>query len=214
MADELVIRCSCGEFQGRVRRGEDEQGVRVVCYCDDCQSFAHFLRRGRDILDKRGGTDIFQISPAGVEFTSGVQNLACIRLRPNGILRWYAACCRTPIGNTLATRQVPFAGLVTICINPDGHTLDESLGPVSARIHGRFARGGREDLYAHDRAPLAQIFSTFGSILRRRIRGDHKLSPFFDPKTGAPAVAPRILSKDEHEEVKRIRDTADLSGHA
>ena len=210
MTNELVIRCSCGGMQGRAGRVDGDNGTRIVCYCDDCQSFAHFLGRGSEILNKRGGTDIFQMSPAGVEFTAGTEHLACMRLRPKGLLRWYAACCMTPIGNTVATRHVPFVGLITTCINPDRRALDGPLGPVSVRVHGRFAKGGRDDLYAHDRVPLALIFSTFGRILRRRIRGDHKRSPFFDPKTGEPAVAPKTLSKSEHEDIKRLRDAGDL----
>ena len=33
---------------------------RVVCYCDDCQAFLHYLKRA-DLLDAHGGTDIVQV---------------------------------------------------------------------------------------------------------------------------------------------------------
>lgn len=211
MTDEIIIRCSCGGLQGRVRQVPGDRGNRLVCHCDDCQSFAHFLGKGGEILNRHGGTDIFQLSPEGLEFTTGTYRLACVRLRPKGLMRWYADCCQTPIGNTLATPHVPFVGLAAACIDTEQRTLDEALGPVSARVHGRFAKGAREDLYAHDRAPAALILAFMWKAMRRRIRGAHRLSPFFDPKTGVPVSTPKVLSKSEHEDVRRIRDSADLS---
>src|SRR5262245_25612243 len=100
MPDDLAIRCDCGAVRGVARGVSGERGNRVVCYCDDCQSFAHVLERSEDTLDAHGGTEIFQMSPAQLEFTAGADRLACLRLTPKGLLRWYASCCRTPIGNT------------------------------------------------------------------------------------------------------------------
>ncbi len=34
-----------------------------------------------------------------------------MRLTPMGLLRWYAGCCNTPIGNMVSAR-VPFIGIV------------------------------------------------------------------------------------------------------
>ena len=55
-------------------------GNHAVCYCDDCQAFAHFLGRAADILDPHGGTEIFQMSPARIALTAGTERLACMRL--------------------------------------------------------------------------------------------------------------------------------------
>src|SRR5688572_12534539 len=105
MAADLPVRCSCGTLRAVVRGASGGRGNHVVCYCDDCQSFAHFLERADDTLDAHGGTEIYQMSPARLEIIDGADRLACVRLAPKGLLRWYAACCRTPIGNTLASRQ-------------------------------------------------------------------------------------------------------------
>ena len=91
------IRCKCGKLKGKFKQTTDIN--KCVCYCADCQAFAHFLNRN-EILDKLGGTNILQTIPKNVTFTEGTENLACMRLTPNGLLRWYAACCNTPIGNT------------------------------------------------------------------------------------------------------------------
>ncbi|MEE8557012.1 MAG: DUF6151 family protein, partial [Myxococcota bacterium] len=177
----------------------------LVCYCDDCQSFAHFLGGAERILDANGGTDIFQMSPARLEFSEGVEQLACIRLTPGGMLRWHARCCNTPIGNTMAARGIPFVGLIHSCVD---HAADRNaaLGPIRARINGRFAKGDRAQLEAHDRAPLSLIFHFVPMILRARLRGDHNRSPFFDTKTGKLRVEPRVLTAEELREVERTRD--------
>ena len=92
------LQCKCGKVKGYVTHAERVD--RVVCYCKDCQAFAHFLGEN-GILDERGGTDIIQALPRDVNFTKGVDALACIRLTPKGLLRWYTSCCNTPVGNIL-----------------------------------------------------------------------------------------------------------------
>jgi hypothetical protein len=205
---DVSVRCGCGALRGVARAVSGERGNRVVCYCDDCQSFAHFLGRADEILDAHGGTDIFQMSPARLEIMQGVEHLACMRLAPGGLVRWFTDCCSTPIGNTLATNQVPFVGLIHSCLDPaaDGHSLDEVLGPVRARVNARFAKGDRAALEAHDRAPASMLLR-FGSILlRARLRGDHKRSPFFDAQSGEPSAPPRVLRQEELRGVEAARD--------
>ena len=104
-----------------------------------------------------------------------------MRLTPGGLVRWYADCCRTPIGNTLATRQVPFVGLIHACMESEvnGRSRDQALGPVRARVNARFAKGDRSELDAHDRSPPGPILRFMRILLLARLRGDQKRSPFF-----------------------------------
>ena len=185
-------------------------GHRVICYCDDCQSFAHLMERTGDTLDAHGGTDIFQTSPACLEFTAGADRLACVRLRPGGLVRWYAACCDTPIGNTLDASGIPFVGLIHRCMDhtAGGCSRDEALGPVRARVQGRFARGDRSNLDAYDAFSLLASLRPLGIVLAARLHGDHKRSPFFDAATGERTVSPRILSAEELARVEAARDAA------
>jgi hypothetical protein len=37
-----------------------------------------------------------------------------------GLLRWYAACCKTPIGNTLPNFRASFVGLIHSCLQNAG----------------------------------------------------------------------------------------------
>lgn len=203
MPTDLAIQCSCGALRGGARGLCGRVGHRVVCYCDDCQCFAHFLGRASDVLDAHGGTDIFQVTPARVALSEGRAQLACMRLTPKGLLRWYAGCCRTPIGSTLATRQVPFVGLVHACLRlGGGGSLDAALGPVRARVFGRFAKGDPAGLGASQGAPLPLLLRPLRLFVAARLRGDHRRSPFFDPESGEPRVAPHVLGADE---LRRVR---------
>jgi len=142
------------------------------------------------VLDAHGGTDIFQSSPAQLEITAGRERLACLRLTRNGVLRWYAACCNTPIGNTLPTPKIPFVGLIHAFIQPGDRPLDEILGRVRAGVNGKSATGDRTDVDAHDTAPLSVKSRVYWKLLVWRLRGDHKRSPFFD-RHGMPIAEPR-----------------------
>jgi hypothetical protein len=181
-----------------------------VCYCDDCQSFAHFLGRANQILDEHGGTEIFQTSPARLRFTQGADRLGCMRLTSKGMFRWYADCCKTPIGNTLPTHQLPFVGLIHSCIerSSPGASLDPILGPIRGRVQGRYAKGDMTGLSVGDRPPVSMILGLVGALLMARLRGDHKKSPFFDRQNGEPIATPHILTERELRDVEAARDAS------
>jgi Family of unknown function (DUF6151) len=198
MAVDLLIHCSCGALRGAVRDASPRTGNRVVCYCDDCQAFAHFLRRADDILDQHGGTDIYQTSQGGVTFNAGANHLACVRLTSRGLHRWYAACCNTPIGNTLSSSTIPFVGLILRCLVPPGDdpSMDLTLGPARARAFRKFAQGSVSALAAGESMP--RLMLRFGRlVIQWRLRGDQRRSPFFDARTGTPIVKPRVLTAAE-----------------
>jgi len=173
-----------------VRAPSPRTGNRLVCYCDDCQAFARDLGR-EDILDEHGGSDIFQTSSGCVEILAGGEALACVK-QTSRLLRWYARCCNTPIGNTLPWAQVPFVGLIHCCLDFESADLskDAVLGPVRGVGFARYATGDPATLAADDRSPLRPLLRLLPIVARARLRGDHKRSPFFDPETGEPVVPP------------------------
>lgn len=205
MTETLSIRCTCGQFEGMASDIAPDAGNHVVCYCDDCQYFQHYLGQAETVLDANGGTDIFQTSPARVSITKGAEQLACLRLRPKGIVRWYARCCNTAVGNTLATPALPFVGIVTACLDRsrEPRLVDEALGPLTGGVFGKFAIGDRDRLEAHDKAPLSMIFGFLANVARWRIAGAHRQSPFFDAQTGALIREPKILTAQELDDVIR-----------
>lgn len=204
MPRDLPIRCSCGTLQGVAHEVAPDAGNHAVCYCDDCQAFAHFLGRAADILDPHGGTEIFQMSPAQIALIAGTERLACMRLSPRGLCRWYASCCNTPIGNTLATGGIPFVGLIHRCIERPGDdpTLEKSLGPVR-RVFTKFSTGDVAAMPAGS-SVLRSLLRFAGFALRWKLRGDHRHSLFFDSRTLTPTVTPRVISLEEREQLRRV----------
>ncbi len=190
---DLQLQCRCGAVRAIARGVAPQTGNHCFCYCSDCQAFAKALDRV-DVLDRNGGTDIFQMSQARFEFTHGVDRVACLRLTPKGLVRWYASCCNTPIGNTMATRGIPFVGVVRAFVRePAG----DALGPVRARGFRESATGDVAAIPPDNQSLWSMLLRALRLMISWRLRGDHKRSAFFDAASGAPLKAPRILTEVE-----------------
>jgi hypothetical protein len=185
------LQCQCGEVKGYVIPSKAQ---RVVCYCKDCQAFARYLKREKEILDVNGGSDIVQTLPMNVVFTEGTRKLACMRLSDKGLLRWYADCCKTPIGNTAADSKFSFIGLIHNCLETAGKSVDASFGPIKARIHTQSATGNPKP---RTEGALAAIFNIVGRLIGARISGNYKRTPFFDINRATPIVTPVVLTHAE-----------------
>ena len=131
MESYAKLRCRCGEVTGQVSDASPSNLNRVVCYCSDCQAFAHYLGRA-DLLDAQGGSDIVQAAPARVTFRGDSDRIVALRLSEKGPYRFYTDCCKTPIGN-LAGPAIPFIGIVAQAFEGDaaGHP---AARPVGANI--------------------------------------------------------------------------------
>ena len=193
---DLALRCRCGVVRGTIRGLAPDQGSRVVCYCDDCRAFARFLERP-DLLDAHGGSDIFQIAPNQVALTAGVEQLGCVRLKPDGMFRWYARCCHTPLGNTVSGR-LPFVGLsptiLAEALAAQGLTADGVLGPAVG-VQGRFAQPAGAP-GASTRAPLGLVVRVVKNLTVWWLRGAAQPSPYFETD-GRPKTVPRVLAPQE-----------------
>jgi hypothetical protein len=190
-------------MQGKASDVGPRRGVRLLCYCRDCQTFARFLERP-ELLDRHGGTEVFQMTPARVSFHVGHDRLACMRLSPKGLMRWYASCCNTPLANTMSNPKLAFVGLISACWDPqlDAAGRDGLLGPLRARVNGpghAAADGSTADI---DRLPLWTITRAIGVLLGGKLRGEHQPTPFFELDTGAPKVTPRVLDPAEREALR------------
>jgi hypothetical protein len=205
---DLPIRCSCGAVEGVLRAVSQRRANRGRCYCDDCQSFAHFLGRADEILDAHGGTVVLQISPKRFEIHQGREQVACMQLRPKGLLRWYTKCCGTPLGNTSRMRWVPFVGVIENCLRAAtyGRQIEEVAGPVRAEVFQQYARGDRSELPRGGGGPLTMVLRMTRIVGAALIRREHRQSPFFNQSTGAPSVTPHVLAAEQLREVEAVRD--------
>ncbi|MDU8913349.1 DUF6151 family protein [Aestuariicoccus sp. MJ-SS9] len=181
MSRPTDLSCRCGKTQWRI--AARARGTKIKCFCADCQTFARHLR-AEDWLDDAGGTTIFHTVPHNLTFTGGLENLEVLRLSPKGALRWYAACCGTPIGNTLATPAVPFLGAILPADSPD-------LGKIRAEVQTTHARKPVKE-HGFARTGLGIVLRALGA----RLAGKHRETPLFDAK-GAPVRAPFVLTRQE-----------------
>lgn len=192
------LSCRCGTLQGYVELQKPVN--RGVCYCRDCQAFAHFLGKANEVLDRHGGTDVVQTLPAYVHIEQGKEALACMRLSEKGLLRWYASCCKTPIGNTLATYKLPFVGLVHACLDSPERTLDESFGPIRMHVNTDSAKG---DPKPKPTGMAGAVVRLLGLAARSRISGSYRKTPFFNVPEGTPVSSPTVLTQAERSHLKR-----------
>ena len=139
---EVAFTCECGSLEGIAHGVSPRTGNHCVCYCVDCQCFARYLDRADEVLDDNGGTAIFQLSAGKVEITKGQEHLACMRLSPNGLMRWYARCCNSPVANTLESTALPFAGMIMTLFGAGrAHVEAEPFGKIRARVQTEEAIG-------------------------------------------------------------------------
>ena len=186
------LSCKCGTVKGFVKTSNSLS--RGVCYCKDCQMAALFLGKSAEVLDEHGGTDVVPTMPRNLRFTQGIDSLACMRLTENGLMRWYAKCCNTPICNTSPNFKMAFVGLVHNCLENGGASLDQSFGPVRMRVNTKGALGG---VKIKQQGTVGTIVSFTRMLLRERFNGGYKLTPFYNVNSGASIVVPYVLSKQE-----------------
>ncbi len=198
MAQDLELSCRCGEVKAVARRLSPGRGTRAVCYCRSCRAFAHFLECAEASLDGHGGVDLFLTSPAAIEFTHGVNNLACVRLTEKGPVRWYANCCKTPIGSTALQSNMPFFGMLPRLLlgSDDQARVDALLGPPRTAFFADHAIArNKRDLVNRGRMSALAIAALGRRLVVAKLRGDHKRSPFVDPATGALRAEPVLLTE-------------------
>ncbi len=195
MALDIPLRCACGKLRGVVLNVSPASGTRTVCYCKDCQAFARFLGRD-DVMDRWGGTDVFQINQGRVRIYEDDRALACMRLSDKGMHRWYCAACKTPVGNTFGP-NLPVVGLVLAFVDPSarGVSIDAALGPATI-VQTKAARGA--DAPRERKRQLAALIARAArNMAKWKLTGTGKPSPFFDDRSGAPRATPRVLTSSE-----------------
>jgi hypothetical protein len=196
MVQDAELRCRCGQVHGRVSNASPGTVNRVVCYCDDCQAFAHHLDRA-DLLDAHGGSDIIQVAPSSLTFDRGADRIVCLRLSPKGLFRFYASCCNTPLGNTVRP-AIPFVGIVAQAFDAP----DAIAGPPIGAIWGKFAVGtpppGSVKMNPRVLARAIRM------VLGWKLRGRTWPHPYFDRATGAPNRPITVLSRDEREALRPL----------
>ncbi len=193
------LQCQCGKVRGQL--SHTENSTRIKCYCKDCQAFAHFLGKAGDMLDAQGGSDIVVTHPQEISFTSGAEAIACMSLFEDGMLRWYASCCNTPIGNTSRNKKMAYVGLSAVCLAAAPASIERDFGPVrmvsmTAGAKGKLASSGWKAV------PVMVGFAR--ALLKARLSGSYRRNPFFKDGTDEPVVARKVIAPEEYERLKTL----------
>ncbi|WP_428036543.1 DUF6151 family protein [Amphritea sp.] len=188
------VQCKCGALQGHI------QGAgtcsRVVCYCADCRAFTKYLGCSDEALDAQGGSEIVQLAQPRVVFSQGQEHLAVMRLSEKGLLRWYADCCKTPIGNTLANPKVSFIGLIRPFL--DQSMIEKDFGSSIAVVNVDSAIG---ELKPVQKGLFGVILRFIWMVLPIRLSGQYRRSQLFT-ESGEPVVTPKVLTAEERNALK------------
>ncbi len=198
--ETLSLSCKCKKVQGTASRLKPAMGNHIVCLCDDCQAYAHFLKQKDLVLDKNGGTEIFQITPSQISIAQGADQIRCVRLQEKGLMRWYAGCCNTPIANSMASPKVPFAGLVHSFVSASAQAQEKACGPVLGGFQGRYGIG-KLPPGTYQKGPLKYLFRALRIVAIAWMKGLNSPSPFFDT-SGTPVSEPKVLSTQEREALR------------
>jgi len=185
---QINLKCACGAVQGKTADIDKNVGNRIVCCCDDCQSFAEYLKQEDAVLDQYGGTDIFQMPISHMKISQGHDQIACVKLSEKGMFRWYAKCCNTPIGNSLGS-QMPFIGVVHNFMD-NALTRDEDLGSVRGYLQTKYAK---KDVVEQNHSPFKATLRTIFKVLIWKLKGLNTPSVFFD-NNGDPVAKPKVLT--------------------
>ena len=195
-----TLQCRCGEVKGTMTNASRRTVNRVLCYCDDCQAFAHHLRRA-DLLDRQGGTDIVQVAPQSLTLERGRQHIAGVRLTPKGLYRWHSTCCNTPLGNTVSP-AIPFVGIVAQSFEHGGQRADVLFDKPVGAILGQYAIGGAPSGSAG--MPIRIIARVFLKVVGWRTLGRTWPHPFFDRATRAPIYPVTVLAKEQRDALRPL----------
>lgn len=188
--NEFAVGCSCGAVKGVALNITPSSGNRVVCCCSGCQAFVTYLERD-DVLDQFGGTDLYQTSQSQIRIDQGNEQLKSVRMTPKGVLRWYAGCCNTPIGNTMSA-GVPFVGVIGDFLKVDNRERD--LGPVRAYVQLQHAKGEPDYPHGAQKFPLGITLRIARKMLAWKLTGKSRPSSFFDDD-GKPVSKPTLADQ-------------------
>ena len=181
MSNTVSLACSCGTVKGKLNV-VSKSFFHIHCLCCDCQRFASYLNNKEKILDKHGGSEIFQTYPAFMDISEGQDKIACVQLREKGLYRWHTTCCNMPLANTMNSSTIPFVGVsVKLMQFANEREKMDILGPVMLKAFGQYSVGELPK-GAHPRFPISFMPKMLGFMLKGMFKKKNNPSPFFSGK--------------------------------
>lgn len=179
---DLNFACTCNTLRGTLIGASPRSGNHAACYCHDCRSAEVFAGQPDPAP---GPVGIFQTTPDKIRLDAGADQLAVFSFSDKGLLRWQARCCGALLFNTLRNPKIAFVGLRTIRLADE-----KPLGPIRTRGFIRKPNGKR----GH-RGLRHLLINMASNALAARLSGKWSRTPFFDPATGEPVRAIRVVNE-------------------
>lgn len=198
-ARRALVACRCGTVRGSVAGATPRAVNRVLCYCADCQAFAHALGRA-DLLDARGGSDVIQVAPARMTIEAGHAQVAALRLTERGLHRFHATCCGTPLGNALGP-SIPVIGIPRAAFEVNGQDPDALFGRPRGPVYGENATG--EGPPIRKGVPPGVLLRILLKVVGWRLTGRGWPHPFFARVTGRSTFPVHVLPREKREALRR-----------
>lgn len=178
----IPLSCRCGMVSGQLLHIDPNDDTHVVCHCRSC-------RRAMELaglsVEASGGVRLYQTTPDKIAITTGAEHLVPKQFtEKGGIFRWHAACCNTPMFNTMKSPTFFFAGVLT-CNLAD----TAPLGPVL--VEGFIA--GEDGKQRHKNLST-MMWRFLKRAARARLSGHHRENWFFGPD-GKPVAKPEFLNE-------------------
>ena len=145
---QAKLKCRCGKIRGVISAKADDS-VRLHCYCKDCRAYANCIAglgdgKSESMVYPCGESHLVQVCKSAVAIHQGKEHLKLARKSPNqGMFRYYASCCNTPIMNTvdffgfvgvfednLDVEREKFAGPWCFCTHEASKTPLENVVPT------------------------------------------------------------------------------------
>jgi hypothetical protein len=140
------------------------------------------------MVNQHGGVDIVQVAQSQITFSQGLDQIRCARLSAKGLYRFYADCCRMPLGNAMS-RGVPFVGLPTELFETKSA---ERIG-TAVGIYAKSALTPPVD--AHAKVPLAMMGRIVRLMLQWKWKSRGTSSAYFRDD-GTAISQPIIIDAD------------------
>lgn len=177
----LPFACACGQVKGQVR-DTDASGLHIECCCASCRAAANICDPARDW---KAPVPLF-LSYSDKYDIQGTELLEPFAFGPRNIIRWRTTCCGTRMFSTQPSAKSAFASLALETLSADADP-----GPVKARAFVPKSNGkaGHENPFA--------FVGVVVQVLKRRITGKWRETPFFDTETLKTIAPVKLYSWDE-----------------
>lgn len=185
----MRIECDCGKFKAELEHFPANSPGRLVCYCDDCQTYLERLQR-EDLLDPYGGTQVIPVYPNDFKIQRGQEYLQCNILEQKGLHRWSTTCCNSPVANTKA--KFPWVGIPYQAYTNVQPEILEILGPIRSRILGKFKRS-EPPFKISDSLTFKDILVVLPFVIKGFWLKKFNQSPFFKEDQTTPIQPAQIL---------------------